>query len=356
VSGLADPGRGSSGPFATARADVWLGDLIRAWRTLEVGGEEARRVAELMGFGLRAAPAAQDDAAPGPDRGTDSSENAVPAQPGAATARGPVGVGSGPRPAPAQADTRVSAQRITFRRNLRPAGVDVGLHVQPGADALDRAHLLPVEAARRTTPLPLLPLLPTWVTPGILTASIATDAGDGRPDVDALVELIAQRRFDVAIPRFVRASLFRGVQLLLDRSPAMIPFARDVTELARMVRSVVGHNVEEISFSGAPQDLLPSATKSYAPPRPGTPVLALSDLGIGQAQGYLRPDASTTWPPLAEMLHRRGSPLVALVPYPRSRRPALGDWVRMIPWDTTTSPADVTRAVGRVLGGPRGRR
>jgi hypothetical protein len=194
------------------------------------------------------------------------------------------------------------------------------------------------------------------VTPGILTTSIATDAGDGMPDVDALIELVVQRSFAEPIPRIVRASLFRGVQLLLDRSPAMAPFARDVTELAAMVRSVVGHHVEEIGFSGHPQNRLPAWRDAYVPPRPGTPVLALSDLGIGQAPGHLRPDARTTWLPLADMLLRRGSPLVVLVPYPRSRWPALGYRVRMIPWDTTTSPADITRAVGRVLGGPRGRR
>jgi len=123
-----------------------------------------------------------------------------------------------------------------------------------------------------------------------------------------------------------------------------------------MVRSVVGpSHVEEISFSGRPLDRLLTDKDPYAPPRPGTPVLVLSDLGIGQPPGYLRPEAHTVWLPLADMLLRRGSRLVAFVPYPRSRWPFLGDQVRMIPWDTTTSPADVVRAVGRVLGGPRGR-
>ena len=64
--------------------------------------------------------------------------------------------------------------------------------------------------------------------------------------------------------------------------------------------------------------------------------------------------AEDVWPPLAEMLRRRGSQLVVFVPYPRSRWPVLPG-VRMVPWDTRTSPAEVTRAVGRILGGPRGR-
>jgi hypothetical protein len=348
-------GHEAAGPSATARGDVWLGDLIQAWRSLEVDDEEARQVAELIGFRLRAATVRRGGQVRRPDRGTSPAEPAEPAGPDQATARGPASGSTTPGPAPVPAGTSEPARSLTFRRHLRPPGVDVGLRGQSGADPPGSTDLLPPRAAKRAEPLPLLPLLAARVTPGILTASIATDAGDGTPDVDALVELVAQRRFEEAIPHVVRASLFRGVQLLLDRSPAMTPFARDVTELARMVRSVVGHNVEEISFSGHPQNRLPPGGDSYAPPRPGTPVLALSDLGIGQAQGYLRPDARTTWSPLGEMLLRRGSQLVALVPYPPARWPALGGSVRMIPWDTTTSPADVTRAVGRILGGPRGR-
>lgn len=355
MSGPLGAGREPSDPSATARADVWLGDLIQAWRTLAVDGEEARQVAELLGFGLGVATVGQGSQARSAGRGTYSAEPAAPAGLGRATARGPASGRPAPGPAPAPAGTPEPARRLAFRRNLRPAGVDVGLRAQSGADTPESTDLLPPGPAKRAVPLPLLPLLPARVTPGILTASIATDAGDGAPDVDALIELTAQRRFEDAIPRVVRASLFRGVQLLLDRSPGMAPFARDVTELARMVRSVVGHNVEEISFSGDPQNRLPPGGDSYAPPRPGTPVLVVSDLGISQTPGYLRPDPRTTWPPFAEMLLRRSSELVALVPYPRSRWPALGGHVRMIPWDTTTSPADVTRAVGRILGGPRGR-
>ena len=355
MSDLAGRRPRSGDPPAAARADVWLGDLVQAWHTLAVDGEQARQVAELMGFSLPMAVATRGDRARGPDRVTSSAERIAPSGSGPGSGRGQASARSGPEPAPAQPGTPASARSLTFRRHLRPAGVDVGLRAQPGTDAPGNADLLPPEPAQRSAPLPLLPLLPARVTPGILAASIATDAGDGIPDVDALVELVAQRRFDEAIPRVVRASLFRGVQLLLDRSPAMAPFARDVTELARLVRSVVGYNVEEISFSGSPHDRLPHGGASYALPRPGTPVLALSDLGIAHPPGFLRPDAHTTWRPLAELLLHRGSHLVAFVPYPRPRWPALGDCVRMIPWDTTTSPADVTRAVGRILGGPRGR-
>ena len=355
VSDPAGRGSRSDDPPATAGTDVWLGDLIRAWHTLAVDGEQARQVASLMGFGLPKSAGTASYLAPRLGSLTSPAEGAAPPRLGPQTGAAPTSARSRPEPAPAQPGFPAPAQSLTFRRHLRPAGVDVGLRAQQGTDAPGDADLLPPGPAQRSVPLTLRPLLPARVTSGILTASIATDAGDGMPDVDALVELVAQRRFDEAIPRLVRASLFRGVQLLLDRSPAMTPFARDVTELARLVRSVVGHHVEEISFSGSPQDRLPREGPPYELPRPGTPVLALSDLGIAHPQGYLRPDARATWRPLAELLLRRGSYLVAFVPYPRPRWPALGDCIQMIPWDTTTSPADVTRAVGRILGGPRGR-
>lgn len=334
-------------------SDVWLGDLVQAWHSLGTDGERARQVAALMGFTLPAArpPSARDQA-----RTTSPPERPRPPESTQGTERGPVRPGYSPAPAPARRDISEPARPVTYRRNLRPAGVDVGLRTPPGDVVPGAAGVLPPERPDGgVVSLPLLPLLPARVTAGIVTKAVATDAGDGPPDLDALTELVAQRRFGAPVPRVVRASLFRGVQLLLDRSPAMAPFARDVTELARLVRLVVGHSVEELRFSGAPQDLLPRDGTRYAPPRPGTPVLALSDLGIGQPPGYLRPDARDSWPPLAELLRRRGSELVVFVPYPRSRWPALGDGVRMIPWDITTSPADVTRAVGRILGGPRGR-
>lgn len=330
-------------------SDVWLGDLIQAWHALGADGERARQVAALMGFAL---PAAR----PAPARTASRPPRPRPPEPAPGTERGPVRPGSSPVPALARRDVPEPARPVTYRRNLRPAGVDVGVRTPPGDVVPGAAGLLPPERPDGSAvSLPLLPLLPARVTAGIVTKAVATDAGDGPPDMDALTELVAQRRFGEPVPRVVRASLFRGVQLLLDRSPAMAPFARDVTELARLVRLVVGHSVEEIRFSGGPRDLLPRDGTRYAPPRPGTPVLALSDLGIGQPLGYLRPDARDSWPPLAELLRRRGSELVVFVPYPPPRWPALGGGVRMIPWDTTTSPADVTRAVGRILGGPRGR-
>lgn len=333
-------------------SDVWLGDLIQAWRALGADGERARQVAALMGFDLpvtRAAPDRDPVRIPSPPPVPDP----VQTKPG--TERVPDRPASSVAPALVRRDVPEPARPVTYRRNLRPAGVDIGVRTPPGAVAAGSADVLPPAPARRTDPLPLLPLLPARVTPGIVTGAVATDAGDGPPDVDALTERVAQRRFGEAIPRIVRASLFRGVQLLLDRSPAMVPFERDVTELARLVRLVVGHDIEEVSFSGRPQDRLPGDGPRYAPPRPGTPVLALSDLGIGRAPGHLRLDTRTSWPPLGELLRRRGSELVVFVPYPPSRWPALGGGIRMIPWDTATSPAAVTRAVGRILGGPRGR-
>ncbi len=330
-------------------SDVWLGDVIQAWHALGADGEQARQVAALLGFSL---PAARPT--PARDRAAAPPEHTRPVTTRPDTIRRPSPRPSVPAPSAVRHDPAEPARPVTFRRNLRPAGVDVGLRTPPEAEASGRAGLLPAEPARRTGPLPLLSLLPARVTPGILTGTVATDAGDGPPDVDALVELVARRRFDEAVPRVVRASLFRGVQLLLDRSPAMAPFARDVTELAQLTRLIIGHDVEEISFADHPLDRLPRDGTQYAPPRPGTPVLALSDLGIGRSPGHLRPDALDVWPPLAGLLRRRGSELVVFVPYSRSRWPVLPG-IRMVPWDITTSPADVTRAVGRILGGPRGR-
>jgi hypothetical protein len=197
-------------------------------------------------------------------------------------------------------DTPEPARQVTYRRHLRPSGVDVGVRTSPGADQPDDAGTLPAEPARRpagqAAPLPL-PLLSARVTPGIVATAVATDAGDGPPDVDALTERVAQRRFGEAIPRRVRASLFRGVQLLLDRSPAMAPFERDVTELARLVRLVVGHDVEEVSFAGRPQDVLPGpGTPRRGRARRYWPSATSGSAGPRASCGWIPGPAGRGWP------------------------------------------------------------
>jgi hypothetical protein len=350
-------------PVAT-ETDVWLGDVIKAFRMLDVGAADARNVARLLGFDLLARDAGQLHgrtsssgfvATPrgeaSQSRLRSSEEPSVPSK-----VRPRLVPSSPPMSALSAERNTSSVPAVSYSHRLRQVGVDFGPGTRTERDGRGQVQLLARDPIASRSALPLLPLLNVRMAPSIVTASIATDAGDGPHDIDALVELIAHRRFDLPVPRALRASLFRGVQLLLDRSPPMAPFDRDVTELARIVRAVVGQDVSQVEFVDYPERTVPTGAPAYSLPPDGTPALILGDLGVGHAPGHVRADTNSAWRNLAESLRRHGSSVVALVPYPQGRWPALGDCIAMIQWDTTTTVADVTRAVGRVLGGPRGPR
>jgi hypothetical protein len=143
-----------------------------------------------------------------------------------------------------------------------------------------------------------------------------------------------------------------GVQVLLDVGIGMEPFTRDQTRFVAAIRSVVGRShVETAQFVGCPARgalAWPYVEwRPYRRPDPGQPALALTDLGIGSASG---PDHGTPaeWLAFAQALARQNSPLVALVPYPRSRWPQpLQGRITIVQWDRPTTVGHTRIALGR---------
>jgi len=100
--------------------------------------------------------------------------------------------------------------------------------------------------------------------------------------------------------------------------------------------------VEPVSFRDTPtRGALPEGRRrwqDYVPPAAGTPVLAITDLGIGGPPVHPARARAGEWADFAAQLDRRESALVALVPYPRSRWPRwVGRTLTAIPWDRTTT-------------------
>jgi hypothetical protein len=204
-----------------------------------------------------------------------------------------------------------------------------------------------------TAPLPHQPLLLPRRAPSIIAAAAATVTEEDAPDPEALVEMVAEGRPVQRIPHRRRRTLIRGVQVLLDHGKGMEPFARDQVELLRDIRSVVGRSaVERVSFRNAPtRGALPAGQRrwqAYTPPPAGTPVLAVTDLGIGGPPVYPARAQSGEWVDLAAQLGRRGSALVALVPYPPSRwPPQVAAAVPVVTWDRKTTLSAVLTALRR---------
>ena len=86
------------------------------------------------------------------------------------------------------------------------------------------------------------------------------------------------------------------------------------------------------------------------PPRVGTLLLILSNLGIGGPPLLDGSSSHREWFDLAQAARRRGSSVVALVPYPPSRWPrALARVVAMLEWDRTTTASAAKRAARLLL-------
>ena len=191
-------------------------------------------------------------------------------------------------------------------------------------------------------PMPLL--VPRW-TRNILATLLATRQADGPLDLDRIVRNIASQEWTVRLPRVPRDAP-RGVQLLVDVSDAMTPFAADQRRLTQALRRLLGPDrMSKLEFSSSPlQRLIDPATEDWREYREGdyppnrTPVLALTDLGIGRPP-LSAPRASVDdWIRFARQLAGRGSPLIALVPYGESRWPdRLRRALHIVTWDRATT-------------------
>jgi isoamylase len=85
--------------------------------------------------------------------------------------------------------------------------------------------------------------------------------------------------------------------------------------------------VDRVNFAGSP--LLGAGRgprwtwpDRYLPPAPGTPVVVFTDLGLAQTDEPRSVAGAAEWFELADLLARRGSALLAFVPYPPDRWPS----------------------------------
>jgi hypothetical protein len=208
--------------------------------------------------------------------------------------------------------------------------------------------------------LPLVPeplLAPRWAR-AILSGALSAETPGGPLDVETIIRMIASGQMVRELPRLPWPSLARGVQLLVDRSEAMEPFSFDQDWLVKQIDHVVGsYAIEVVKFRGSPMFKAgtgPRRTwKPYPelpPPRPGTTIVALTDLGIGQPPPPAFAVRPADWLDFADHVRRLGCPLLALVPYASTRWPAeLTKAMTIVQWDRRTTAGRVRSRVGRGL-------
>jgi hypothetical protein len=222
---------------------------------------------------------------------------------------------------------------------------------QISPELLELARKFPAAVeADATTPPPDPLFHPRWAR-GIVTAALSTPSPDGPIDIERLIENLSHRDQLVELPRLDAPTMRRGLQLLVDLGAGMAPYAQDVASFQKEIRLIAGNDgVQTMRFNGSPLLAGPSSKKTwtaYQPPPRGTPVLALTDLGINRPANAVGPNV---WLEFAQILRHAECPLVVFTPCSTSRWP--DDLVRsihIIQWDRGTTVTAVRRLIGRSL-------
>ena len=321
-----------------ARPLVFVGDVLRAVHVLGITSPEtAHEVMGLLGAQSWAA-ALMPVVAPAPSR----PPNARPPD---------VVLPTLPEPPPPSVVTS----------NVPPDPTNTPAHVQAEITRIAAEARRPVwpNWAATTDPLPRAQRLPASVPDALLdprqeraliSGLASSVARDGVLDLPQLIGLLGHGRLVRELPRQRRAGLRRGVQVLADIGPGMAPFAPDVAQfIARLGTLVPPERIALLSFRGNPLrgcgegDADPAP---WQPPPAGTPVLLLTDLGLGARSQAPRGSSVDAWVEFTEAARAEGVTVRALVPYPRERWPqALAERLRAVHWDRRTSAAMVQRVL-----------
>lgn len=254
----------------------------------------------------------------------------------------PGNVGTPPK---ARAESVVGDVREAVLEPVRASG-SVG--IRPGW--LNLVDPLPPRHPSSTPPL-IEPLFRPKQQRGILGAALATRSADGPLDTASVIRSLTALRPLSRLPRHPIPTLRRGAQLLVDVSTAMDPYAADTRELVDAISEVVGrYRIQVLTFFHAPIRRVYSLdgnALAWRVPPPGTPVLIISDFGIGGPLVNQERSRVGEWLRLARRAHAARCPVVALVPFPPHRwTPTLLRMMTWIQWDRGTTAGAVRRKVG----------
>lgn len=179
---------------------------------------------------------------------------------------------------------------------------------------------------------------------------LARWTADGPPDLERLVDMSSRLEPIRRVPQRLIPTLRRGAQVLVDLAAGLAPYRYDVQDVLTGARLLSADSIEVMSFSGCPIRGAGTAThddwSSWRPPARGTPVLLVSDLGIGGSP--LDPDRASEaeWAAFLTVAARAGVPVIALVPFGRERWPlSLMRRMTIVEWDPGTTVAAIRRAV-----------
>lgn len=173
---------------------------------------------------------------------------------------------------------------------------------------------------------------------------------DGTLDLSQLVQILASGAVLQALPLTAVWGTWRGLQVLVDDGPGMVPFRADVAQLlARLSGLLPDERLHRLQFEGCPTRGCrwpgQRGSRAWQPPERGSAVLLLTDLGLAAADPPAARGRHTEWLDFAWRTQAAGVQLRTLLPYPTQRWPAaLVGRLHPVAWDRRTSVAQVRRA------------
>lgn len=322
------------------RGELSLADLLSAFHHLQPADEESRRLllrmldSQGLMRGLRDEPSSERAAVP--PRQPRQSPSVKPGK-----AEPPAQPTESHPPEPAAGDGEVIPALVRQLEQTAPVLRFPGPEMEV---------LAPPPAALPVLPPPSPLFVPAW-HPGILTAALGVPLPEGPLDVPRAVSHLARQHPVTSLPRRQVRSLRLGVRVLMDVSDSMVPFVQDRKQLLDSVQAAVGPEHTEVQqFEGSPsRGVRPRASaefQPFEPPPSRTPILVLSDLGIGASSLSAERAELAEWLSFGEGAHRSGCRVVALVPYSPARWPrALQRRMHLIHWDRHTTARTVLQAL-----------
>jgi hypothetical protein len=171
--------------------------------------------------------------------------------------------------------------------------------------------------------------------------------------MDRIIGTTARGRPLRQLPRLPRATLRRGVQVLADSRLGMAPFRTDQFDVLGALSTLLpSDRLEVFWFADCPgRGVGPGSREGWGdwtPPPQQSPILILSDLGIGgPIVDYDRAD-DDEWLAFATRAREAGCPTIALVPYEPARWPRrLCGAMTLVHWSERLTASAVRHAVGR---------
>jgi hypothetical protein len=288
------------------RALVGLGDLLRAWDATGRDPELLAPLARTFGLEPGAVTETTTEATARRDRSLPRTRSEKKA----------------PDADPIAAELSV-AGRVTRLEPLTPAppSPPPAWIAEHGLEAPAPEHLKEPE-----------PMFEPRRERALLSAICRTRRPEGRIDVPRLVAHMSRLHVPRVLPRLLVPSLAGGLQLIVDVSPWMAPFDADVTRLIARLRDVTGELTDLLSIPKLPPYTRHGDDESveWTPPRAGTAVVIVSDLGR------------------AALLQRKRAPRAAWIAFVTTIRAAGFSPLIVVPGQKTSYP-DVDRQLRHTL-------